>query len=687
MLRTHLLVLILASSSLLFAQRDFTRADTFAIGDSASYLAVDATGLNPGPAGNGITWDFSNLTRIPAEDYETRWDSPNVAPNQADFPGANLVEIQDLEDTTGYTFFDVSDSRFILLGLDLPDVGVLTYSDTNLWINFPLSFGESQNDDFVGTYTSTELGPPTIVNRTGNLMTTYDGYGTIILPDGTVVNDVIRLKLNQTIDDVINASGITVTTRVITETYEWFKQGVPGPIFQVTFGDTTITPPGQTFSSVSATYQGVDGSGNTPSFAGKNRGAHLTAQGGNFDTQVLVQNPSGAPNTLTLTPYNNSGSDLNSVDVNVTGNGVNRALQDTLFPADAGSFVSDGCSSCVFSVGYRAAGIDNASTAHVHQTDRFETEFTVIPGEWSVLFDGVAVINNGDQVAAVEAVQIGPDGNVIRAETLNAALAPGAKQLSIFNTIFDEVPGSVVKLRSAQPMAVMVLRISTDGRFLYQNVPLPKPRDLGEVRYLAHITSETGGFDTDIIAHNLGDTQGVVGILPFDSDGNALDGAEISLAPGETKTFLKTELLDPAASHALVTGSVDCVVSTGYRARVADASTAPVHETELIEDSFLVYPGEWDILFDGIALVNAGGEPATITVDQIDDNGNVLDTVTLVDGLAVNAKFLGVLEGQLEANPDTILRFNTNQPLAVLTLRLSKDARFLYNNPPLPRDE
>ncbi len=69
---------------------------------------------------------------------------------------------------------------------------------------------------------------------------------------------------------------------------------------------------------------------------------------------------------------------------------------------------------------------------------------------------------------------------------------------------------------------------------------------------------------------------------------------------------------------------------------------------------------------------------------QIGENGQKTIPVILHDGLAPNAKYLGLLEDLLSEKPDTIISVVSTQPLAILTLRLSKDLRFLYHNPPLP---
>jgi len=664
----------------LWAQPNLTRADVYNIGDTAEYFALDATNAVPGPAGVGVTWDFSNLPRIPDQDYVVYYEAASVAPNAAMFPQANMVAIQNAGPIDAYTFINVTDQRITLEGLDLPDLGVVTYSDKDIWLNFPLGYNQTQADDFVGTYTFNVQGFSGIADRTGNLSTHYDGFGTLILPGGVSVPNVRRLRLEQTVTDVVHVAGTTVTTVVESVTYNFFEDGDRRQLFQLTLADSTITPPGMTVSSKLASYREAGGSSSLVA----RRGAHLTVQGGDFDSEILVHNPTDSAQVVTLQPLDGNGGELAAVNVNLAAGATSRVLQQQYFSSAAKSFVSSGCDGCIFSVGYRATSAEG-STAQVHQTDRFEDEFYFYPGEWNLLFDGAAIVNAGNTPAKVEAYQLDYDGQMIEKVTLVEDLAPGAKFLTIFNSLFDNIPDSMVKLQADQPMAVMILRISSDNRFLYQNLPLPPVPDAEDGRWIAHITSENGGFDTDVLLHNGSATGKKVILHPFTPAGVALDPVEVTVPGGATRRFAKTELFSDDTSHASITGATECLVSVGYRAKAPDSSTADIHEAPPVGNTFFLYPGEWDLLFDGVAMVNTGDGDATVTVTQIGDDGSIRGMAVLVDGLAPRAKYLGLLEGLVDEDPQSIIRVESTQPLAILSLRLSKDSRYLYNNPPLPQ--
>lgn len=682
--RFLILTILLVGSLEVLAQPAIGRSDFYHIGDVVQYRVVDPGNVQPGPAGNGVTWDFRGMTRNSAEDYEIRFQAPSVAPNAANFPEANMVQVQDTGDYTAYSFLLATDDMIRLEGLDIPDLGVVTYSDKSLWANLPFTFGETQTDAFIGQYTFNVSGVSGISHRTGDLTTTYDGYGTLILPDGQSFSGARRLKLEQTVNDEIVVQGFSITTTVDTITYQWFIPGNGNQAFSITYATTTISTTGTSVESVVAVYQEVEdtGSGGTT----VTRGTHLTAQGGDFDTELLIHNPTNSAKTLTLKPYSSTGSEGQNVTVNLPAGTTTRSLQQSYFNPDAASFSASGCDECIFSMGYRAAHLEDASTAQVHQNSRVETDFFIYPGEWEVLFDGAAIINAGTAAATIDAVQLDDSGHQIAKVNIATNLAAGGKKLTIFNTLFDNIPNTMIKLESTQPISVMMLRIDQEGRYLYQNLPLPNTPEAGDARWLAHITatSESGGFDTDILLHNTSGSSKSVTLQPYDSTGHALNPVSETVAANATSRFAKLDLFGADASHVKITGATEVLVTAGYRARVENASTAQIHEAEPVGNSFTIYPGNWDVLFDGFAIVNTGNATTSLRVSQINDDGTTTTPVILTDALAPNAKFLGLLEGKISNNPNSIIKVEADQPLAILALRLTKDSRYLYGNEVLP---
>jgi len=671
-------VFLLAASHV-FAQPAVTRADIWQLGDNVTLLGLVADDLEPGPAGNGVTWDFSELVRDGDRDSTFLYLDPSGVPDGDMFPLANLAARTEFEpDGFIFVFSKTDDDGVIDYGQTTP-VGISILEDPRIVFQFPFGFNDTQNDNFSGTLAFNVQGNDLDGTRTGTIEVTYDGFGTLILGEKTFTQ-VRRMKQVQEVTDTFIVNGSPVGATSITTSYLYLARESGTAILQLDFSETTTQ--GMTTSSSSARFQELDVLPDPQPF--DRYAAHLTAQTGNFDTEIIVHNTSDQPHTLNISPLEADGTPLPEVVLNLFPNTTTRALQQNYFPVDAAGFGASGCEDCIFTMGYRAK-VTDASTAHVHQATDFKTEYYFYPGEWDLLFDGAAIVNAGLASATVTLSQFGSDGTLLDQLTLAENLAPGAKYLDVFNGKFENQPNAILKLESDQPMAVMILRISQDNRYLYQNLALPnEPGESGTGRWLAHITSDTGGFQTSILIHNRGTSDQMVTIQPYNIEGMALETESVLVPAGWVQRFDKADLVPSETSHAAITGSTDCVVSVGYKAVLPNASTAQIHETSGIGNQFTFYPGEWDLLFDGIAIVNLGDGPATLTATQIADSGEALATVTLHDSLAPNAKFLDVLEGKLPANPNTSIRIESNQPMAVLALRLSKDNRYLYGNQPLP---
>lgn len=664
-------------SCLLFAQPDLVRSDFWQNGDVFQYFGINASNLSAGDAGNGVTWDFSTLVRIQSEDGTFTYISPADAPNAASFPNANSVQKVDANvGTVIYQFYSITNDGVIEEGQETP-AGTVILSDKRQLATFPVRFNQMQSDTFAGTFTIDFEGMQATVTRNGTFESVYDGFGTLKLGDKTYTN-VKRLKSTQVVDDTISlGSGIGFTNTTTTVSYAYIGTVSRSPLFNYT--EATSNNFGNITSSKSATMLNL---GDVVSAPSGRYGAHLTSQGGSFNTEVIIRNPTDQAQVLTLNPLGSDGAALAPVTVNLPANGTERMLQENYFPSDAVSFNVSGCNSCIFTTGYRA-DLPDGSTAHVPQATDFRTEYYFYPGEWDLLFDGAALINTGSGPAKIDASQIADDGTVLQTVTLADALPAGGKYLDVFNTKFTNNPNAIVKLTSSQPLAVMILRISQDFRYLYQNLALPANPGSSDARWLAHITSDTGGFGTSILVHNQGDLPGVVTLQPYNASGDALTPVPVAVEAGKVRRFQKSELLPSEASHASISGSSDVVVSLGYQSTQPNSSTAQIHEAAPIGNVFYIYPGEWDYLFDGLALINVGNKEASITATQIRDDGSTVGNISLNAALPPNAKYLAVLEGMLAPNPNAIIKIESTEPMAILALRLSKDSRFLYGNSPL----
>jgi hypothetical protein len=143
--------------------------------------------------------------------------------------------------------------------------------------------------------------------------------------------------------------------------------------------------------------------------------------------------------------------------------------------------------------------------------------------------------------------------------------------------------------------------------------------------------------------------------------------------------------LGAEVSHFTISGDTHVVVHASYRAAgESPAARAGTIESSLIGRIFTVYPGEWPLVWDGVALVNMGGQPANIEAVQLNGLGEEIARVTLESALAPNAKALAVLSDLFAEARDLPIVIHSDQPLAAIFLRGSRQASpgYLYETRP-----
>lgn len=193
----------------------------------------------PGQSGANRTWNFSTLTV-----YQSAVDSSTVfavsATQVRDSFLAGQIAIGDYTDTT-YQIFNNSAQRCETLGSS--DESEVTRFDSPLtYFSYPFSYTNSLTDNT--SITVNLFGLPVVTDI--NVTTTYDGHGSIVLPDGRTLNNVARIKTVQA--SSLDFGGVTSTTE--TEVYSWFLPNQFQPVFSLTYN--TVDAFGMVMSDTSA---------------------------------------------------------------------------------------------------------------------------------------------------------------------------------------------------------------------------------------------------------------------------------------------------------------------------------------------------------------------------------------------------------------------------------------------------
>jgi hypothetical protein len=97
---------------------------------------------------------------------------------------------------------------------------------------YPFTYNSSSNDNFASNFSTSGLS----FSRSGNMNTTADAWGKLILP-GKTYNNTLRVKMIQTVTDI--CSYYTMYTTITT--YSWFDAVLKSPILQISLGQASYS--------------------------------------------------------------------------------------------------------------------------------------------------------------------------------------------------------------------------------------------------------------------------------------------------------------------------------------------------------------------------------------------------------------------------------------------------------------
>lgn len=218
-------LVLLFSPAILRAQPVITEAFWLEPGEKSMLVACDTSGVDPGPSGATVTWDFTGLTSDPGHysPYTEFWWQG------IDFASAPASSEYDAH--TGYLQYDSSYSYvrnhcdflewvgFYHADAVLASTFKAKHTDGERWVDLPFSYEDSYSDIFAGTQeVITEFGTFT-GTFDGTLDWHADGYGTLMLPTQTYT-DVVRMRLDRTYTSTPSIGSPTTT---VNENYLWFS--------------------------------------------------------------------------------------------------------------------------------------------------------------------------------------------------------------------------------------------------------------------------------------------------------------------------------------------------------------------------------------------------------------------------------------------------------------------------------
>jgi hypothetical protein len=160
--------------------------------------------IDPGQAGENKLWDFSRVKTI-NDEYTLTYSFPPLLNDSVYIMGDMHFlkkEMQENELIVGTEhntmyYYRLTHDSLLQLGHENPTVK-LEYTTPMTLMTFPLNYGQT----VVSNYKSKGLYSSTVdMQSQGQMITTANAYGKMILPTGDTLSPVLRVKTIQTILD------------------------------------------------------------------------------------------------------------------------------------------------------------------------------------------------------------------------------------------------------------------------------------------------------------------------------------------------------------------------------------------------------------------------------------------------------------------------------------------------------
>lgn len=138
--------------------------------------------------GSNVTWDASALSlQAGAPTVHFSYHPSSGTPQGSQYPNSNYCEYDPaLVSAVDYNYYGINVDSLIDWGTYSPDGSHEIFQNPDKRLIFPFSYGQSFND----TYQKTNYSDATTVSsiQTGSRTVTFAGYGTLILPQGSISN-------------------------------------------------------------------------------------------------------------------------------------------------------------------------------------------------------------------------------------------------------------------------------------------------------------------------------------------------------------------------------------------------------------------------------------------------------------------------------------------------------------------
>ncbi len=197
--------------------------------------------MEPGVSGKNVVWDFRTLEIT--KEFTGEIENSNLTKGSHLFTNANVA----LQEFNNRFYFNATKKGIEQYGYLSPSGNVyISYDVPFVKMKYPFTYGSAFTGPFSGSYNSVDKQLGTIE---GTYLVEGDGIGTLMLPEGRVFENALRVKEVKEYDQVMNnhTYSITITT------YRWYVETHRFPVL-VLINSASTYENGKTYSSTQAAY-------------------------------------------------------------------------------------------------------------------------------------------------------------------------------------------------------------------------------------------------------------------------------------------------------------------------------------------------------------------------------------------------------------------------------------------------
>lgn len=232
MKKIYSFVLAMASITTIHAQLTLTKAFNDPVfGDQFNRKEYDSVGVVPKNTGTNQVWNFSGYTQNPNV-LNTTFTTVATAPNGASYVGATIVE---MDGAGANTYYKSTATGYELVGAENASISY-NYTNTAYGWDWPTGYGYTNSDTYAGTCAS---GANTGISS-GSVTTTASGTGTLILPNGVTLTNVLQLTIVNNF--TLSFAGGAFVLNIYAVDYNYFHASQKLPVLTVSYSSANGSP-------------------------------------------------------------------------------------------------------------------------------------------------------------------------------------------------------------------------------------------------------------------------------------------------------------------------------------------------------------------------------------------------------------------------------------------------------------